>query len=54
MINKGSAIFGSDMLKPSYYLGAEEEYGILRANSKTHNRYLRKHRLGKFKKGPRK
>lgn len=54
MINKGTAIFAPGRLAPSYYLGAEEEHGIRRANSKTHNRYLRKHRLGKFKKRPRK
>lgn len=54
MINKGPAIFGLDKLKPSYYSGAEEGYGIRRASSKTHNRYLRKHKLGKFKKGPKK
>lgn len=54
MINKGTAMFAPDRLKPSYFLGAEEEHGIRRANSRTHNRYLRKHKLGKFKKGPKK
>lgn len=50
MINKGTAIFAPDRLKPSYFLDAEETFGIRRANSRTHNRYLRKHKLGKFKK----
>ena len=50
MINKGSAIFSLDRVKPSYFLKAEEDFGIRRANSRTHNRYLRKHKLGKFKK----
>ena len=29
---------------------ANEEYGVQRANSRTHKHYLREHHLGKFKK----
>lgn len=29
---------------------ANEEYGMQRANSRTHKHYLREHHLGKFKK----
>lgn len=31
--------------------GDVEAYGLYRASSKTHKRYLRKNHLGKFKKG---
>lgn len=33
--------------------GSPETFGIWRANSRTHKRYLRQHHLGKFKKGRR-
>lgn len=33
--------------------GNEETFGTYRASSRTHKRYLRKHHLGKFKKGRR-
>ena len=31
--------------------GSPESFGLYRANSRTHKAYLRKHHLGKFKKG---
>ena len=44
-------VMNGDRTKVSYYFGAEEQQGISMANKRTHKRYLRQHRLGKFRKG---
>ena len=48
--NQGAPLFGMPILRDS---GSPESFGIWRANSRTHKRYLRQHHLGKFKKGRR-
>lgn len=41
---------GAFLNKAYYYKTAEADYGVQRASSRTHKRYLRQHHLGKFKK----